>query len=124
MSEKNKKNEDWFWQIIQYARSDREELRKALDNFSKEDLVDFQTFFVDLSAELQDEPFLDYMEESEDGAEDIAHWVVSKGKNFYEDVIADPSKVPHSVEGRSGEILYGVANEVYYNKFKETIDIY
>jgi Protein of unknown function (DUF4240) len=118
------KNEKWFWEIIEYAQSERPKLKEVLSSFEKDDLISFQEFFIDFSAELQDTPFVNNMEKSEDGVEDIAHWIVSKGKKYYESIMAEPKKVPYSVEGKSEEILYGVANEVYFSKFNETLDIY
>ena len=124
MSIKKEKNEEWFWEQISSSQSDRVKLKEVLSSFDKEDIISFQEFFVDLSSELQDTPFIGYMEESEDGVEDIAHWIVSKGKQFYENILREPDKTPYSVEGRSEEILYGIANEVYFSKFDATLDIY
>jgi hypothetical protein len=117
-------DEKWFWGIIDLVQGDRDELKTILNNFTREELEQFQDHFIDLSAELQDEPYTDYMEPSEDGVEDISHWIVSRGKKYYDGIVSKPENAPRSVEGKSEEILYGVANEVYFSKFRETMDQY
>ena len=117
--------EKWFWDIITKAKEDREQLRAILMEYSKEDIIAFQEIFVDLAAELQYEPFTDYMEESEDGREDISHWVVSKGKEYYEKILNQPEQIPYNITGsNSDEILYGIADEVCLDKYNETTDVY
>lgn len=115
---------DWFWDIISYAKEDRGVLKGALSAMDKDDILRFQEQFVDAAVELQEEPFTDYMEESEDGVEDISHWIVSKGKAFYADIIKHPENTPHSVTGNIDPILYGVADEVCMDKFGESTGIY
>ncbi|MBC9909425.1 DUF4240 domain-containing protein [Chitinophaga varians] len=115
---------DWFWDIISYAKEDRDTLKEVLSGMDKDDILRFQEQFVDAAVELQDEPFTDYMEESEDGIEDVSHWIVSKGKAFYADIVKHPEKTPHSVTGNTGPILYGVADEVFLDKFGEPTGIY
>ena len=117
--------EKWFWDIIAKAKEDREQLRAILMEYSKEDIIAFQEIFVDLAAELQYEPFTDYMEESEDGREDISHWVVSKGKEYYQKILNQPEQIPYNITGsNSDEILYGIADEVCLDKYNETTDVY
>ncbi|AVM49105.1 DUF4240 domain-containing protein [Capnocytophaga sp. oral taxon 878] len=117
--------EEWFWDIITKAKEDREQLRAILMEYSKEDIIAFQEIFVDLAAELQYEPFTDYMEESEDGREDISHWVVSKGKEYYQKILNQPEQIPYNITGsNSDEILYGIADEVCLDKYNETTDVY
>nr|WP_314561045.1 DUF4240 domain-containing protein [uncultured Capnocytophaga sp.] len=117
--------EEWFWDIITKAKEDREQLRAILMEYSKEDIIAFQEIFVNLAAELQYEPFTDYMEESEDGREDISHWVVSKGKEYYEKILNHPEQIPYNItRNNSDEILYGIADEVCLDKYNETTDVY
>lgn len=119
-----KYDERWFWSIIELVQRDRNELRSILSNFTRDEIEAFQDHFVELSAELQYQPYTDHMEESEDGVEDVAHWVVSGGRKYYEEVLNKPEKIPWTVEGMNDGNLYGVANEVYYDKFQENMDIY
>ena len=117
--------EEWFWDIITKAKEDREQLRAILMEYSKEDIIAFQEIFVDLDDELQYEPFTDYMEESVDGREDISHWVVSKGKEYYQKILNQPEQIPYNITGsNSDEILYGIADEVCLDKYNETTDVY
>lgn len=115
---------DWFWDIISQANENREALRIILSNLDKDEIIQFQEQFVDAAVELQDEPFTDYMEESEDGIEDISHWIVSKGKAYYADILDNPDKVPHSVTGNTDGLLYGIADEVCREKYGESTGIY
>lgn len=121
----NTDKEQWFWNIIANAKEDRELLRTILMEFSKDNIVAFQEFFVDLAAELQCEPFTNYIEESEDGVEDVSHWVVSKGRTYYEKILKHPELIPYSIKGNDSDtILYGIADEVCLDKYNDVTGIY
>ena len=90
----------------------------------REDVYRFQKEFVEASVELQTEPFTDYMEESEDSAEDVSHWVVSQGKQYCLKLWSNPELIAAQVEESDPEILYGVAADVYRERFGELIGIY
>ncbi|SUI96918.1 Uncharacterised protein [Sphingobacterium spiritivorum] len=115
---------EWFWSLIKNANLNRDTLRGLLANFSKDDLIKFQEEFIDASVELQEAPFVEYMEESEDGVEDIANWIVSKGKAFYFHVLNNPEETPNSVNDLTDQILYGIADEVCVEKYGESTGIY
>ena len=115
---------DWFWDIILKSDKNREKLKAILLTFNKEDIVKFQEQFVDASIELQDDPYLEFMEESEDGVEDIANWVVSNGKDFYYHILEHPNQIPNSVNDFTDQILYGIADEVCYEMFGESTGVY
>ncbi|MFP3387618.1 DUF4240 domain-containing protein [Brevibacillus sp. SIMBA_040] len=115
---------EWFWETIRMANSDREKLKDVLWGFELDELISFQEEFVDFSIELQDQPYTDYMEESEDGIEDIANWVVSKGKVFYDEILRNPQSLPRSVNLLNREILYGIADEVCYEKYGKSTGVY
>ncbi|MGJ1419897.1 DUF4240 domain-containing protein [Sphingobacterium spiritivorum] len=115
---------EWFWSLIKNANLNRDTLRGLLVNFSKDDLIKFQEEFIDASVELQEAPFVEYMEESEDGVEDIANWIVSKGKAFYFHVLNNPEETPNSVNDLTDQILYGIADEVCVEKYGESTGIY
>jgi hypothetical protein len=119
-----KYDEKWFWAIIGLVQRDRSELKKILEGFTREEIEHFQDIFVEFAVELKDEPYTDYMESSEDGIEDVANWIVSGGKMFYEQVLKKPELAPRSVWGKNEENLYGVADEVFYDKFNESMGIY
>ena len=121
----NTDKEQWFWNIIANAKEDRELLRTILMEFSKDNIVAFQEIFVDLAAELQCKPFTDYIEESEDGVEDVSHWVVSKGRTYYEKILKHPELIPYSIKGNDSDtILYGIADEVCLDKYNDVTGIY
>ncbi|MDR6528786.1 hypothetical protein J2787_004225 [Chryseobacterium rhizosphaerae] len=120
----NIETSEWFWSIIGKADLNRDKLKEILTGFSKEEIIKFQEEFVDASVELQDEPFIDYMEESEDGVEDIANWVVSNGKELYFQIMDNPEEIPHSVNDVTEQILYGVADEVCVEKYGESTGVY
>lgn len=115
---------DWFWDIVHRAQKSRQQLKRMLMDMTKEEIHRFQKEFVEASVELQTDPFTDYMVESEDGAEDVSHWVVSQGKPFYLEVWSRPEMIAAEVEESDPEILYGVAAEVYLERFGEPIGIY
>ena len=117
-------NEEWFWQIVKQTEKNRSKLLAILSGMEKEQIINFQEHFVDASLELQDQPYSDLVEGAEDSLEDVAHWVVSQGKEFYEQVIDNPSLMPIRVEESDPEILYGVAGEHYRERFGGNIGVY
>jgi len=121
---KNVEDPEWFWSIIERADLSRDRLEKILKDCTKQQLIKFQEKFVDASIELQDAPFTDYMEESEDGMEDIANWIVSNGRDFYIQITKNPDKIPTSVNDFTHQILFGVADEVCVEKYGESTGVY
>ncbi|QPQ30183.1 DUF4240 domain-containing protein [Lysinibacillus sp. JNUCC 51] len=113
---------DWFWDIILKANQNADKLREILREMDKESIIKFQEQFLDASSILQDEPFSDYVEESEDGIEDVSYLVVSKGKKYYAEVLNDPKNIPFTAE--NCEILIGIADEICIEKFCESTGIY
>ena len=84
------------------------------------DLLRFHDELLDAVAELQGEPYTDHMVASEDGQEDVAHWVVSQGRVYYEQVLAAPETIPYSVEDRPTATLYaGVTLVIYRSRTGE-----
>ncbi|MDF2477099.1 MAG: ferredoxin [Sphingobacterium sp.] len=115
---------EWFWSIIKKADRNKEKLKEILSSFTKEEVIRFQENFMEVSVELQDKPYTDYMEESEDGVEDIANWVVSNGLDLYLSVTENPKKIPYSVNEFTDQILYGIADEICIEKYGESTGIY
>lgn len=113
---------DWFWEIILNANQNANKLREILREMDKESIIKFQEQFLDASSILQDEPFEEYMEESEDGIEDVSYLVVSKGKKYYAEILNDPKKIPFTAE--NCEILFGIADEICIEKFGESTGMY
>jgi len=90
----------------------------------EEELRDFHSEFLDLASELTCPPFDEFVEESEDGLNDVAEWVISQGRELYQSVLANPASIPHSVEGKGRQILSGVAPLVYEERFGEPLHLY
>lgn len=116
--------EQWFWNIIEESDTNREILKNILTEFNKDELINFQEIFVDFSSVLQVFPYAQYMEESEDGIEDISHWVVSRGQEFYNHIVNNPQEIPFSLGDNSMQDLYGIADEVCLEKYDDVTGIY
>jgi len=58
---------------------------------------------------------------SEDGAKDIADLVVSQGKDVYAHIWANPEAIPPNVEFGQSHTLAGVASDVFWSRFNESI---
>ncbi|SER73195.1 Protein of unknown function [Mycobacterium sp. 88mf] len=116
---------DWFWDVIAAASRSRDHLREILGHLPKDAVYKFQDLFLDFAAELQDEPYRSSLgpDESEDGLEDAAHWVVSQGRVRYEAVLAEPSRMPSHVDVGDPANLGGLAYEVYFHRFGEPLDL-
>jgi hypothetical protein len=116
---------DWFWSIIEQSEGSRDKLRLILRNMDKNQIYRFQDEFLEASIQLQDEPFNKYIspEISEDGEQDISNWVVSQGRKFYEFVWKNPSKIPYQIDIENPNNLFGIADEVYEEKFGEELDV-
>jgi hypothetical protein len=114
-------NFDWFWDLIRQGNRSRPEMTRILSQLSKDDLIRFQAELQDAAADLNDEPFLDYLEDStDDSIEDICYWVVSQGKDYYTRVWNNPSEIPRDVEG-DDHTFYGLPGGVFWEKYRENI---
>ncbi|AQA23240.1 hypothetical protein BTZ20_3439 [Rhodococcus sp. MTM3W5.2] len=116
---------DWFWDVIEEASRSRDDLRDILGRLPKDAIHKFQDLFLDFAAELQDEPYRSHLgpDESEDGLEDAAHWVVSQGRTRYEAVLTGRSRMPAHVDVGDPANLGGLAYEVYHHRFGEPLDL-
>jgi len=115
---------DWFWSLIERAEGDPDSLRATLEDLSSEDLVRFEDEFQHAAAQIRARRFQPYLHPdlSEDGAQDVANFVVSQGRAFYTDVWRDPSHIPARVDEDDPRILSGIAGDVHYEKFDEEIE--
>ena len=92
---------DWFWQLIESSEHKLQCLAEKLELLTKEQLIAFQFQYEDakelVSPMWANEPgeIGSYIEEcSEDNADDFADWVVSQGRNFFDDVKSNPASGP------------------------------
>lgn len=116
---------DWFWEVIAQAQKSPAKLHKLLLKRSEDEIYKFQGEFIQAAADLRDNPFIEFMEQSEDGVEDISLWVVSQGKEYYLNVVRNPESIPYSSENdiNSNEILIHVAYDVFEEKFKQKLNL-
>jgi hypothetical protein len=113
---------DWFWGIVERAQKDRTTLDRILRGLERKDLIRFQHHFEETSLDLQGPRFTDLLPDlSEDGIQDIADWVVTQGRAFYEQVQADPKRMPTTRAGGALATFSGVADNVFYERFNERI---
>jgi hypothetical protein len=113
----------WFWELIRRANHSHETLYELLRGLTKGELHRFYDEFEAAAAELKAEPFLEFIdpEESEDGIDDIADWVVSQGFEHYKRTWETPSLIPARIDVGDPGSLSGVAGDVYFDKFGESI---
>jgi hypothetical protein len=110
---------DSFWQIIERAKGDRNCLRALLERMSEAEIIGFHDEFREAAAELMDSPYVEHVgpDVSEDTMLDVAEWVVSQGRAFYDEVLLHPEKIPKSVEPNSPRTFSGVAGNVFVERF-------
>lgn len=112
---------DSFWERVEDVCRDPEHVDAALRAADPADLVRFHREFLDAVVELLDDPFTPYLPDSEDGAEDVAHWVVSRGRAYYRSLWADPETFPAWRPGLPG-VHVGQIASVYHDLTGETLD--
>lgn len=77
---------DWFWQVIEKTKPNKEKLNQWLETAEKERIVQFYLAFASASEEIAD--YWDGIvykdgQFSEDDMEDFCNWIVSQGKEFW-----------------------------------------
>lgn len=109
---------DWFWEIIASAHGDVDRMREILGELPVADLLRFHYELEDAVCEFQDEPFSEYLtKNSEDGATDVAYWVVSQGRDCYHGIFARPQTIPEDVEWHPAGVLHdGITLAVFYDR--------
>jgi hypothetical protein len=110
---------DSFWQVIERAEGDRDRLRAMLERMSEAEIIGFHDEFRRAAAELMDSPWVEHVgpDVSEDTMLDVAEWVVSQGRGFYDEVLRHPERIPKSVEPNSLRTFSGVAGSVFVERF-------
>ena len=90
---------------------------------TREEIIRFDNEFQVAATQLMDEPFLGFMEEdmSEDGAKDVADFVVSQGKDFYSNVWRHPDQIPARISSDETETCTSVATNVFWKRFRDRI---
>ncbi|WP_308367694.1 MULTISPECIES: DUF4240 domain-containing protein [unclassified Microbulbifer] len=108
---------DSFWQTIEVARKDQDQLIAAVNSMSRDQLLEFIWTFQEVAAEFKYEPYTDYVspELSEDGIDDVASWVVEQGKESTYSVFDNPSRMPERVDHPLGFLSKAV--RAFYKRF-------
>jgi hypothetical protein len=88
---------------------------------TRDDLIGFYWLFQDTAGVLYDEAHgVNYP--SEDYFEDLAAYVVARGKHFFEQVRDDPSRMPKTMDAdKPGIDIQYEASKVYRKRFGEPI---
>jgi hypothetical protein len=114
---------EWMWGIIRHANGSPDALRAILVDITKEELIRFHSEFDIAATELRGD-IVEVLvpEESEDGMDDIANWVVSQGFEYYKRVWENPSLIPTGWEHIDrNRWLSDVAGHVFYERFERNI---
>lgn len=108
----------WFWEVVASGHGDPGRMRAVLETMDVPDLLRFHHELEDAVAELQGEPFDRYLtKDSEDGAMDVAYWVVSQGRDHYHVVFEHPETIPEHVEQHPPGVLHdGVTLSVFHER--------
>lgn len=113
----------WFWGIVDESKQSPDQLRSLLQHMSRDEIIRFDNEFQEAAAQLVDEPFYEFMDEgiSEDGAKDLADFVVSQGKAFYSHVWTHPEQIPARIRSGETKSLTGLAAKVFWERFQDRI---
>ena len=82
---------EWFWELLDASRPSLQLLVDALEARPKEDLVAFARAFEEAAEEVcdyWDGPVVDDVPFSEDGTEDLCKWVVSQGRELWQQAVS------------------------------------
>jgi hypothetical protein len=87
---------DGFWKTIEDARQDRRRFRAALERMDREALTHLYWTYEELANLLRTEDFAPYVDPdlSEDGAAELANWVVAQGREYYTGIFEHPERLP------------------------------
>jgi hypothetical protein len=111
---------DFFWNIIERANKDPDDLEKILFELDKNTIYKFAGEFITAVTELTYDEFCENMDvSSEDSQENIREWIVSQGKDYYERIWNNPELIPKYEDIQFDEIMSYRAEFVYEDKFGE-----
>jgi hypothetical protein len=87
---------EWFWAAIEYANGSPSRFQTALSALTRDQLIQAYAYFRDLARIFTAEKYVKHMDPdiSEDGSFDVGAWIVTKGRDYFRQTYADPSKVP------------------------------
>lgn len=111
--------EDRFWGLVEMSGGDADKMTSMLMWFPKEDIIAFDLRMGDALDQLDREGIYAMTGGSADGFLDIRCWIVSRGREYYEAVLADPAKAPEDEEDTDNESFGYAACEAYEALFGE-----
>ncbi|MFE2871801.1 hypothetical protein [Embleya sp. NPDC059259] len=112
---------DWFWATVETVCRDPDRVDAALTAMEPGDLERLHRQLWEAVVELLCDPFTPYLPDSEDGAEDVAHWVVSRGRAHYHALWARPETFPSWRPGLPG-LTVGQVAEVHHRRTGRTLE--
>jgi hypothetical protein len=116
------KTPDWFWEILDQAQGDREKLKPLLMSLARARLVDFKVLYQRLMTAVRGTPYMG-PNLSEDDQDDFARWVVAKGRDYYFDVLKNPTKMPPKQPDKTGNGFISTVLRTFYERFGEELSL-
>jgi len=107
-----------LWAFINAAQGSKDKLKVVLEAQLKEVVVAFQKMFWRAMSNLDE--IQCGGSASEDYRADTFALVVSKGKDYYDEVVDHPERVPDQVDG-DGPYFLDVAERVLWERFGESL---
>ena len=116
-----------LWDVLKQALGDKAKLQGILDGLPKEEVLafhrDFRRALHGLWSTLESGGHLKHDEDlSEDTLEDMFAYVVSQGRDYYDDIISHPEKLRYDIHPSEVPFL-GVPRQVFLQRFGEEIDL-
>ena|SRR5688500_8233116 len=109
-----------FWTRIEAAGGDKQKYKEALAGLSEEQLKETMAQFDGLAQSLIRSGFdrfpAELRHELTERLEEFANWVITQGRAYYEDVLANPEKFPVRSQVRR-PIFAGAIIEEYTRRF-------
>src|SRR4051794_1448705 len=92
----------WFWELLESSNRTLRSLCRKLEQLPKDELRNYQRQYDEVKEFVNPhycEEFWPYLTDgySEDDCDDFSAWVVMRGRDFYEQVRADPASLPRYV---------------------------
>jgi hypothetical protein len=84
-----------FWALVEESGGDADGLKQLLMRLPGEDIIAFDLRLDEAMYQLDREDIHEVTDGSDDGFEYVRLWIVSRGKAYFESVLADPRNAPH-----------------------------
>ena len=107
--------EDRFWALVELSGGDADKMQSILLSFPKEDSIAFNLRLYEIVEQLDRDDIHDVTGGSADGFEYVRLWIISRGRTYYESVIADPHNAPQWGDEENEDFGY-VAEDAYEAK--------